>query len=174
MKENNWSAVCLQEMSKLRNSSYFVDGYKVLEHGHTTNMNTDGRNKAGICIINNPFLAGAPHQQAQGSTITLLPNHEFEGHFLGIPLTFKNHDNSGKKVKNNLRNALLCSIYHSYENNNNAKFNDLQPTLLLQALTKSLVISNHDINCNVGICGDPHSDLRHAICNWPIQIGQQI
>ncbi len=96
MKQNNWSAVCLQQTWKLGNNSYFVDGYKVIEHGHSTNMHTEGRTKAGIIIILNPFLAGA-HQKAQDTTITLPPNHEFEGHFLGIPLTFQDHDNSGKK-----------------------------------------------------------------------------
>ena len=161
MKENNWSAVCLQETWKLGNNSYFIDGFKILEHGHSTNMHTEGRTKAGIIIILNPFLAGA-HQQAQDATITLPANHEFEGNFLGIPLTFKDHDNSGKKLKTNTT-LFLCSIYHPYENNNHAKFNDLLPTLLAQAPTKSLVICGHNINCNVGTCNDPHSDLRQTI-----------
>ncbi len=111
-------------------------------------MHTEGRTKAEIIIILNPFLAGA-HQQAQDATLTLPPNHEFEGHFLGIPLIFWDHDNNGKKLKT-ITTLFLCSIYHPYENNNHAKFNDLLPTLLLQAPTKSIVIIGHNINCNVG------------------------
>ncbi len=54
-------------------------------------------------------------------------------------------------------------VYHPYETNNHAKFNDLLPTLISQAPTKSLVIIGHDINCNVGTCVDQQSDLRRTI-----------
>jgi hypothetical protein len=161
MKTNNWSAVCLQETWKLGTNSYFIDGYKILEHGHSTNMHTEGRTKAGVCIILNPFLADA-HQMAQDISITLPTDHEFEGHFLGIPLTFRDHDNNGKKLKRNTT-LFLCSVYHPYESNNHANFNDLLPTLLSQAPPRSHVILGHDINCNVGTCDDPNDDLRRAI-----------
>ena len=161
MKLNNWSAVCLQETWKLGNKTYFIDGYKVIEHGHATNDHTEGRTKAGVCIILNPFLAGA-HQQAQDTTITIPSDHEFEGHFLGLPLTFRDHDNSGKKLKTTTT-LFLCSVYHPYQSDKHAKFNDLLSTLLAQAPARSQLILGQDINCNVGICDDRQSDLRCTI-----------
>jgi hypothetical protein len=69
MKQHNWAAVCIQETWQLGSTTYYIDGYKVIMHGHTTNRASTengrtGRNKAGVCIILNPFFAEA-HKRAK-------------------------------------------------------------------------------------------------------------
>ena len=166
MKEEKWSAVCIQETWQLDSTTYYIDDHKVIMHGHIPDITPSsrrkkGRNKAGVCIILSPFFAEA-HKRAKESTITLPPEHKFEGHFLGVPLSFPNYDKNGKRLKGNLR-LLLCSIYHPHESADHSEFNNILPNIINDAPKHSEIIFGHDINCNVGVCSDPHADLRRVL-----------
>jgi len=166
MKLHKWAAVCIQETWQLGSTTYYIDDYKIIMHGHTTNSvspenHRAGRNKAGVCIILNPLFAEA-HRRAKENTVTLPTDHKFEGHFLGVPLTFPNYDNYGKRLKGNLH-LFLCSIYHPHESNDHSEFNNILPSIINDAPKHSQLIFGHDINCNVGTCTDPQDGLRRTL-----------
>jgi hypothetical protein len=62
-------------------------------------MNTKGRVMGGVCIILSPTFDLA-HKKSGEETITIPASEgeNFEGRFIGIPLTFPNTDDNGKKT----------------------------------------------------------------------------
>ncbi len=82
----------------LREITFYIDGYKIIMQGHNMRneeMDTRGHIKAAVCIILNSDFALA-HARTREHTTTLPINHEFEGRFLGIVLTFPDHDDNEK------------------------------------------------------------------------------
>ncbi len=112
MKTNNWSAMCIQETWRTGKETFYINGYLIVMQGHNKRdeeADSRGHVNTGVCIILNPICAQA-HIHAAKHTITLPTDHEFEGRFLGLSLSFQDYDNNGKKLKRNT-NFTLCSLY---------------------------------------------------------------
>jgi hypothetical protein len=112
MKTHPWGAACMQETWTLGISTFTIDGYTAIMHGQTNRSKDDrGRNKAGDCILLLSPLFMKAYEQAKQHTVTIPIDHKFEGHLLGIVLTFPNYDdkNDGKQIKGHLK-LFLCSI----------------------------------------------------------------
>ena len=54
----------------------------------------------GVCIILSPTFDQA-HKKNGREVINLETGKKFEGRIIGVPLTFPNTDNNGKKLKEN-------------------------------------------------------------------------
>jgi exonuclease III len=112
MKSKNWDAACLQETWRLEKDDFYIDGYHVFLQGSSTKINKHGRIMGGVAIILSPEFDNA-HKEDKGKNICL--PKPFDGRMLAIPLTFKNKGNNGKRIKGSTK-LLLCSIYHSVDN----------------------------------------------------------
>jgi exonuclease III len=112
-------AACLQETWRLEKDDFYIDGYHVFLQGSSTKINKHGRIMGGVAIILSPEFDNA-HKEDKGKNICL--PKPFDGRMLAIPLTFKNKGNNGKRIKGSTK-LLLCSIYHSVDNDEYECFN---------------------------------------------------
>ncbi len=100
----------------------------------------------GVAIILSPIFDSA-HKEDKGENISLPA--PFYGRLLAIPLTFKNRDNNGKRIKGSIK-LLLCSIYHPVNNDEYECFNTELATILGNVPSDRSMLFGYDINANVG------------------------
>jgi hypothetical protein len=98
MKSENWDAACLQETCRLRTDDLYIDDYHIFFQGNLTKTNTRGQVMGGVCIILSPIFHQA-HKKNGREVIKLEKGKNFEGRIIGVPLTFPNVVNNGKKIK---------------------------------------------------------------------------
>jgi hypothetical protein len=161
MKTKEWAAICIQETWLLGSDEFYIDGYKLLLQGHSTKTNERGHVKAGVGIALSPTLDAA-HKLAGCKKITLPPNHEYEGRFLGIHLHFKKRDNYGKKLKGTTK-IILCSLYHPVDPKEHSDFGATIQTLLNNVPADTSLLFGHDINCNVGTNKTLPDTMKHVV-----------
>jgi hypothetical protein len=100
MKTEQWEAACLQETWRLGTDDFHIDNYDIFFQGNLVKTNTKGRVMGGVCIILLPTFDLAYKKSGKETiTIPVSEGENFEGRFIGIPLTFPNTDNNGKKIK---------------------------------------------------------------------------
>jgi hypothetical protein len=117
----------------------------------------------GVCVILLPTFDLA-HKKS-GKETTTIPASEgenFEGRFIGIPLTFPNIDDNGKNIKGELE-ITLCSIYHPVDNKEYKNFNSTLSSLLNHIPQKSNTILGHDINANIGTNANSGQNFKDTI-----------
>ncbi len=77
----------------------------------TQKTNTKGRVMGGICVILSPTFDLA-HKKSGKETITIPASEgeNFEGRFIGIPLTFPNTGDNGKKHQRGVGHHTLLNL----------------------------------------------------------------
>ena len=123
----------------------------------------------GVCIILSPTFDLA-HKKSGKETITIPASEgeNFEGRFIGIPLTFPNTDDNGKNIKGEL-NITLCSIYHPVDNEEYESFNSTLSSILNHIPQKSNIILGHDINANTGTNANNGQNFKDTIGPFGIE-----
>jgi len=102
MKEEKWDVYCTQETWKLGDFELEIDGYTIIHHNAETkesgNMNPDCRVQRGVALFLSPEFSNAYKLAGAPPPPTTSPQTgNFSGRFIGIPLTFDNYDDYGKK-----------------------------------------------------------------------------
>jgi hypothetical protein len=99
MKTEQWIAACLQETWRLGTDDFHIDDYHIFFQGNSIKTNTKGCVMGGVCVILSPTFDLA-HKKSGKETITIPASEgeNFEGRFIGIPLTFPNTDDNEKKT----------------------------------------------------------------------------
>jgi hypothetical protein len=85
---------------RLGTDDLYIDNYHIFFQGNSTKINTRGQVMGGVCIILSPSFNQA-HKKNRREVIKLDTGEYFEGRIIGVPLTFPNVDNNGKKSKEN-------------------------------------------------------------------------
>ena len=165
MQTHSIHATCIQETWFAGNDMDFErENYHLFHHNKSQRSSTRGHIEGGVAIILSPiFYQAYLRARAKNIEIITTPPGKFEGRVLGIPLSFPNIDNWGKKIKGNL-DFFLFSIYHPVDSKEFQAFNDLLPQLFRKiphhknGKPKLGIIIGHDVNCNVGTRNSPNSD----------------
>jgi hypothetical protein len=121
----------------------------------------------GVCIILSLTFDQA-HKKNGREVIKLETGENFEGRIIGVPLTFPNVDDNGKKIKGEL-DITLCSIYHPVDNIEFKNFNTILSSILMQLPPETNMILGHDINANVGSSANNGQHLKETIAAYGIE-----
>jgi hypothetical protein len=167
MKNENWDAACLQETWRLGTDDLYINDYLIFFWSNLTKINTRGLVMGGVCIILSPTFNQA-HKKNGREVIILETGKIFEGRIIGVPLTFPNVDNNGKKIKRELV-ITLCSISHPVDNIEFENFNTILSSILTKLPPETNIILGHDINANVVTSANSGQHLKETIGAYGIQ-----
>lgn len=149
MSERMISSFCVQETWMLGNFAKEINGILMLHHNSKTKLNKMGRSPRGVAILLNSEFIKA-YKKAGSIAPVYMPNEEFEGRFIRIPLILNNYDDYGKKIKGTTK-IFLTSIYHPVEPKEQAAFNKVLATMWDKVPKNYQIINGQDINANVGV-----------------------
>ncbi len=121
----------------------------------------------GVCIILSP-ISDQAHKKNGKEVIKLETGKNLKGRIIGVPLTFPNVDDNGKKIKGEL-NITLYSIYHPVDNIEFATFNTIVNSILTQLPPEANIILGHNISANVGTSTNSGQHLKETIGAYGIE-----